>query len=54
VESLLRFDKRGSRFIEQPALDVAAKMIAHEKPESWQRSREFLESGSYACLALDN
>jgi len=35
VESLLRFDKRGGRFIKQPALDVAAKMIAHEKPESW-------------------
>jgi serine/threonine protein kinase len=34
VESLLRFDKRGDRFIEQPALEAAARMIAQEKPES--------------------
>src|SRR5262249_12566494 len=33
-ESLLRFDRRGEQFIEQPAIDVAAKMIAHEEPES--------------------
>jgi len=32
VESLLRFDKRGERFIEQPALEMAAKIIAEEKP----------------------
>jgi eukaryotic-like serine/threonine-protein kinase len=30
VESLLRFDKRGERFIEQPAVELAAKMIAQE------------------------
>src|SRR5262245_31136934 len=34
VESLLQFDRRQQRFIEQPAAEVAAKMIAHEKPES--------------------
>jgi len=34
VESLLEFDKQGDQFIEQPALEVAAKMIAHDKPES--------------------
>src|SRR5262249_25229465 len=34
VESLLKFDKRGDHFIEQPALEAAARMIAHEKPES--------------------
>ncbi|HVN79193.1 MAG TPA: protein kinase, partial [Terriglobia bacterium] len=34
VESLLQFDTRGKRFIEQPAVEVAAKMMAREKPES--------------------
>jgi eukaryotic-like serine/threonine-protein kinase len=34
VESLLKFDKRGDGFIEQPALEAAARMIAQEKPES--------------------
>ncbi len=35
VESLLQFDDRhGDRFIQEPALDRAAKMIAQEKPES--------------------
>jgi serine/threonine protein kinase len=34
VESLLRFDKHEGGFIEQPALEVAAKMVAQEKPES--------------------
>src|SRR5215467_6938598 len=34
VESLLKFDKRGDRFIENPALEAAARMIAQEKPES--------------------
>ena len=34
VEALLQFDSRGDRFIEQPALEVAAKMIAQEKSES--------------------
>jgi hypothetical protein len=33
VESLLQFDSRGDRFIEQPALEVAAKMVAQE-PQS--------------------
>ena len=27
VESLLRYDKPGERFIEEPALEVAAKMV---------------------------
>ena len=48
VESLLRFDKRGERFIEQPALEVAAKMIAHEKPESLIGQ----QLGSYQILSL--
>jgi serine/threonine protein kinase len=34
VESLLGFDKRGDGFIEQPALEAAARMIGQEKPES--------------------
>ena len=34
VEALLRYDRRGDRFIEQPALEVAAKMMAQAKPES--------------------
>jgi len=34
VESLLRYDKHGDRFIEQPAVEAAARMIAQEKPES--------------------
>jgi serine/threonine protein kinase/Tol biopolymer transport system component len=34
VESLLRYDKGGDRFIEEPALEMAAKMVAQEKPES--------------------
>jgi hypothetical protein len=34
MKSLLQFDSRGGRFIEQSALEVAAKMIAQEKPES--------------------
>jgi serine/threonine protein kinase len=34
VESLIKFDKRGDRFIEQPALEAAARMITQEKPES--------------------
>ena len=34
VESLLRFDKAGDRFIEEPAMQAAARMIAQEKPES--------------------
>jgi len=34
VESLLQFETRGDRFIQEPALEVAAKMIAQAKPES--------------------
>ena len=30
VESLLRSEPSGDRFIEEPALEVAAKMMAHE------------------------
>ena len=49
VESLLQFDDgRGDRFIEEPALEVAAKMIAHEKPESLV-GQQF---GSYQILSL--
>ena len=48
VESLLQFDRRGERFIEQPAVEVAAKMIAHEKPESLIGQG----IGSYQILAL--
>jgi len=33
VESLLRFEGRGDRFIEEPALELAAKMVVHE-PQS--------------------
>ena len=40
VESLLQFDDRnGDRFIQEPALDRAAKMIAQEKPESLVRQQ---------------
>jgi serine/threonine protein kinase len=48
VESLLRFDKPGNRFIEEPAWEVAAKMIAHEKPESLVGQ----QLGSYQILSL--
>jgi serine/threonine protein kinase len=34
AESLLQFETRGERFIEEPAVEVAAKMLAHEKPGS--------------------
>ena len=34
AESLLKFESCGDRFIEEPALEVAAKMVAKEKPES--------------------
>ena len=30
----MQFETRGDRFIEEPAVEVAAKMMAHEKPES--------------------
>ena len=49
VESLLQFDDgRGDRFIEEPALEVAAKMMAHEKPESLIGQ----QLGSYQILSL--
>ena len=48
VESLLRFDSRGERFIERPAMEVAAKMIAQEKPESLIGQ----QLGSYQILSL--
>ena len=48
VESLLKFEKPGDRFIEQPALEVAAKMIAHDKPESLIGQ----QLGSYQILSL--
>jgi eukaryotic-like serine/threonine-protein kinase len=34
VESLLRFDSRGEGFIEEPALEVTAEMMAWEEPQS--------------------
>jgi serine/threonine protein kinase len=49
VESLLQFDdRRGDRFIEQSALELAAKMMAHEKPESLVGQ----QLGSYQILSL--
>src|SRR5215475_10881591 len=48
VESLLRFEGRGDRFIEEPALEVAAKMISPEKPESLLGQ----QLGSYQILSL--
>ena len=39
---------RGDQFIEQPALEVAAKMMAHEKPESLLGQ----QLGSYQILSL--
>jgi eukaryotic-like serine/threonine-protein kinase len=47
VESLLQFDSRGDRFIEQPALEVAAKMVAQE-PQSLIGQ----QLGSYQILSL--
>jgi serine/threonine protein kinase len=48
VESLLQFERRGGQFIEEPALEVAAKMIAEEKPESLIGQ----QLGSYQILSL--
>jgi eukaryotic-like serine/threonine-protein kinase len=48
VESLLQFDRGGERFIEQPAVELAAKMIAQEKPESLVGQ----QLGSYQILSL--
>ena len=48
VESLLRFDKQGDRFIEGPALEVATKLIIPEKPESLLGQ----QVGSYQILSL--
>jgi serine/threonine protein kinase len=48
VESLLRSEPSGDRFIEEPALEVAAKMMAHEKPESLLGQ----QLGSYQILSL--
>ena len=45
---LLKFDSRGDRFIEEPALEVAAKMMAQEKPESLLGQ----QLGSYQILSL--
>jgi eukaryotic-like serine/threonine-protein kinase len=47
VESLLQFDRRGEQFIEEPALDVAAKMIAQEKLKSLLGQ----QLGSYQILS---
>jgi eukaryotic-like serine/threonine-protein kinase len=48
VESLLKFESHGDRFIEQPALEVAAEMIVQGKPESLIGQ----QLGSYQILAL--
>ena len=48
VESLLKFDKQRGQFIEQPALEVAAKMVAQDKPESLIGQ----QIGSYQILSL--
>ena len=48
VESLLRFDTQRDRFIEEPALEVAAKIMAHEKPESLIGH----QLGSYQIVSL--
>src|SRR6185295_18455465 len=48
VESLLRFDKQGERFIEQPAAELAAKIMAHEKPQSLVGQ----QLGSYQIASL--
>ncbi|HVN78659.1 MAG TPA: protein kinase [Terriglobia bacterium] len=48
VESLLQYETRGKRFIEEPAVEVAAKMIAHEKPELLLGQ----QLGSYQILSL--
>ena len=39
VESLLEFEKGGEGFIEQPAMELAAVMMAHEEPKSLKGSR---------------
>ena len=48
VEALLRYERRGDRFIEQPALEVAAKMMVHDQPESLLGQ----QIGSYKILSL--
>jgi eukaryotic-like serine/threonine-protein kinase len=48
VESLLKFDSRGGGFIEAPAMEVAAKMMAQEKPELLVGR----QLGSYQILSL--
>ena len=48
VESLLKFEKPGDRFIEQPALEITAKMIARDKPESLVGK----QIGSYQIVSL--
>lgn len=48
VESLLKFESCGDHFIQQPALEVAAKMVAQEKPGSLIGQR----LGSYQILSL--
>jgi serine/threonine protein kinase/Flp pilus assembly protein TadD len=48
VESLLRFANREDRFIEEPALEVAQKMITQEKPGSLIGQ----QIGSYQIISL--
>ena len=48
VESLLRSEDSGDRFIEEPALEAAVKMMAHKKPESLLGQ----QLGSYQILSL--
>src|SRR5262245_53191170 len=48
VDSLLQFAGCGDRFIEQPAVEIAAKMMAQEKPESLLGQ----QLGSYQIVSL--
>src|SRR4026208_2308081 len=48
VESLLRSQQSGERFIEEPALEVAATMMAQEAPQPLLGQR----IGSYKILCL--
>jgi eukaryotic-like serine/threonine-protein kinase len=48
VESLLKFEKGQDEFIKEPALEVAAKMMAEEKPESLIGQ----QLGSYQIVSL--
>src|SRR5439155_20908761 len=48
VESLLRSERSGNSFIEEPALEVAGRIFAQENPESLLGQ----QLGSYQILSL--